>query len=407
MSKAIKRLTTAFMVLVMYPASAQWTDLTTGITNDLNDVHFINNNEGWAVGRQGKIIHTTNAGSTWTLQNSGTTNDLNDVFMVNSTCGYCVGNGGKTLKYNGTTWSTLSIGFSQDMFGVHFLTTTEGWISGDWGRIMMTTDGGSSWTTQMDNSIYSNTFNDLSMISSSDGWAVGSSGRVLHYDGANWSNVSNPASAGLINLYSVSFNNTSNGFMTGESSKVYQWDGSSWNEHSTSLPDNSFHVYGVHTISNTLAYAATSAGFGGEGYILKYNGTSWITSYSYTGMGTELFTGIHFPSAGKGYCVANSGIVKTLGTASAIDENAVAELDVNVFPNPVSDFVNIRYNLEKGSQVTIEIFNLSGHKIIDLCSFIQGAGWHEFKADLRAFESGVYLVKIQAGDCVSVREVIK
>jgi photosystem II stability/assembly factor-like uncharacterized protein len=408
MSKTTKLLKTALLVCLIYPASAQWTDLTSGITNDLNDVYFINNSEGWAVGRQGKIIHTTNAGASWTLQNSGTTNDLNDVFMVNSTCGYCVGDGGKTLKYNGTTWSTLSIGFSQDMFGVHFLSTTEGWISGDWGRIMYTNDGGSSWTIQMDNSIYSNAFNDLCMISASDGWAVGSSGRVLHFDGTNWSNVSNPAATDFIDLHSVSFSNSANGHMSGDNSKVYYYDGSSWVEYSTSLPDNTFHIYAVYTLSNTLAYAATSAGFGGQGYILKYDGTTWSTSYNYTGSGTELFTGIHFPTAGKGYCVANSGIVKTLGSAgSGIGENAVPEVDVNVYPNPVTDFINIQYNLEKPVQVMIDVFDVSGHKVSGLYSASQGAGSHTFNADLRMYESGVYLVKIEAGDCVSVREVIK
>ena len=205
-----------------------WADLNSGITNDLEDVYFVDNTNGWAVGRQGKIIRTINGGTSWSTQNSATTKDLNKIFMVSSSLGYAVGDGGTGIKYNGTSWSTLNISFSQDMYGVYFLDATTGWVSGDWGCIKMTTDGGSTWTTQMSNSIYSNTFNDLHMLSATEGWAVGSSGRVLKYDGTNWTTVSNPASNNLDDLHAVSFISSNDGFMSGESSGMYHWDGNSW-----------------------------------------------------------------------------------------------------------------------------------------------------------------------------------
>src|SRR5688572_15775267 len=93
---------TAAFMLLLTPAFGQWNDQNSSVTNDLEDVYFINQNEGWAVGRQGKIVHTTNAGATWAAQNSGTTYDLNKVHMLNASFGLAVGEHGTVLKYNGS-----------------------------------------------------------------------------------------------------------------------------------------------------------------------------------------------------------------------------------------------------------------------------------------------------------------
>ncbi|MFZ2865527.1 MAG: YCF48-related protein [Ignavibacteriaceae bacterium] len=58
----------------------------------------------WAVGNTGKILKTTNGGTNWTTQSSGTTNDLYSVYFVNETTGWAVGWSGKILKsINGST----------------------------------------------------------------------------------------------------------------------------------------------------------------------------------------------------------------------------------------------------------------------------------------------------------------
>ena len=135
---------------------AQWANQNSNTTQDLNDTYFIDNNTGWAVGRNGALVYTSNGGTTWAAQNSATIKDLNDIFMVNATTGYAVGDNGTVIKFNGTAWSALTSGTTLDLFGVHFVDANTGWISGDYGRIMMTTNGGTSWTTQVNNSTYTN-----------------------------------------------------------------------------------------------------------------------------------------------------------------------------------------------------------------------------------------------------------
>jgi photosystem II stability/assembly factor-like uncharacterized protein len=341
-----------------------WSDQNSSITNDLNDVAFVDNNNGWAVGRQGKIVHTTNGGATWAEQNSGTTNDLQRVSMVSSTSGYAVGATGTVIKYNGSTWSTLNISFSQDMYGVYFLDSNTGWVSGDWGRIMMTTNGGSTWTIQMDNSTYSNTFRDLAMLSATEGWAVGSSGKVLKYNGSSWSSVSNPATANLTDLYAVGFSGSGNGFTSGQNSTMYQWDGSSWNTQNTALPDNSFHVYDLCMLSSSLGYAVTTPGFGGGGVILKYNGNTWASDYAYTGMNSELFTGVTATPNGNIYAVGATGMIKMKGTGgttpTGIAINNANASGLQVYPNPFTSAFTISLPASENGNVTVALKDLTG-----------------------------------------------
>jgi photosystem II stability/assembly factor-like uncharacterized protein len=388
-----------------------WTDLNSGITNDLEDIYFADNDNGWAVGRQGKIIRTTNGGTSWSTQNSTTTKDLNKIFMVNSSAGYAVGDGGTVLKYNGTTWSTLSIGFSQDMYGVYFLDASTGWVSGDWGCIKMTTDGGSTWTTQMNNSIYSNTFNDLHMLSSTEGWAVGSSGRVLRYDGTNWTSVSNPASSNLNDLHAVSFTSSNDGFMSGQSSGMYYWDGSGWSTFNTDLSSNSYHIYDVHMISSTLGYAATTPGFGGQGIILKYDGNSWAKDYEYGGMNSELFTGITSTSNGNIYVVASTGMIKMKSSGGSvptgITKNRIKGTELSVYPNPSSTLFVFNFPLSEASNVSLSITDIQG-KIIKMTNEKRMASENNSIAvDGSSFENGIYFYTLTTSNSSITGKIIK
>ena len=63
-----------------------WTPQSSGTTNFLNGVSFVDANTGTAVGGEGTILRTTDGGDTWTPQSSGTTNALFGVSLVRD-CG--------------------------------------------------------------------------------------------------------------------------------------------------------------------------------------------------------------------------------------------------------------------------------------------------------------------------------
>lgn len=57
----------------------------------LNDITFTDLNNGWAVGRNGNIIHTSDGGQNWEYQESGTTAELNSVCFVDENHGWICG----------------------------------------------------------------------------------------------------------------------------------------------------------------------------------------------------------------------------------------------------------------------------------------------------------------------------
>ena len=84
-----------------------WTAQTNPSSNSLFDVFFLNTQEGWAVGVNGTILHTTNGGTNWLVEGAGLTgNFLTGVHFTSSTNGYVSGNDKTLLKY------TQSIGIT-------------------------------------------------------------------------------------------------------------------------------------------------------------------------------------------------------------------------------------------------------------------------------------------------------
>lgn len=384
-------------------AQAQWTDLNSGVTNDLNDVFFIDDNNGWAVGRQGTVIRTTNGGSSWEAQNSATNEDLNDLFMVNANTGYAVGDGGTVIKYNGGTWTKQTSGTTRDLFGVHFIDENTGWFCGDWGQIRMTTNGGGSWMEENNHLTHSNLFNDIYMVDGNTGWAVGTSGKIVTYDNGNWVAQT---SGTTTELKGVNFLDDSHGFAVGKNSEIYYFDGASWTFHNSGL--SSYNINNVCIISQTLAYAATSAGFGGVGVILKFNGSVWTKDYEYSGIGTEIFYGIHFPSSGKGYAVGSGGLIKTIGSApTGIGENDNKRIEASVFPNPSVNDACLQFSLSEKGRVKVRISDLSGKTLMVLADEQLNAGIHKIRIGDIDLPAGTYLYTITSGEGTSSGKITK
>lgn len=76
-----------------------------------------------------------------------------------------------------------------------------------------------------------------------------------------------------------------------------------------------------------------------------------------------------------------------------------------VYPNPFNAQSSIRYGLPKGSWVILEVFNLSGQRIQTILSAYQSAGYYEEIWNASDFSSGIYLVRMKAGDYIETRRM--
>ncbi len=65
----------------------------------------------------------------------------------------------------------------------------------------------------------------LDMIAADDGWAVGTDGLIMHYDGNAWNQVNSGTS---LTFHAVSMVDSQNGWAVGDSGLILRWNGSNW-----------------------------------------------------------------------------------------------------------------------------------------------------------------------------------
>ncbi len=148
------------------PSGTGWQKI--GVNGDLFGVHFVSASEGWAVGLDQVIAHTTDAGGTWTLVGkdqfiwksgqppTGNVPNFFDVFFINPETGWAVGwpeaifktsNGGDTWVEQHLNHARLTPDEGAGVYlrKVRFLNESHGWAVGRFGYIFKTDDGGATW----------------------------------------------------------------------------------------------------------------------------------------------------------------------------------------------------------------------------------------------------------------------
>ena len=187
----------------------------------LNDVDFANGSEGWAVGKNGVIRRTTNAGQSWSTQTSSTTNDLNSLCFINEDFGWVVGDYGKIIHTTngGYTWTGQANTAAGNLWGVCFIDESDGWVVGDVATILHTTDGGQNWSVQDANPSQNFRFTSVQFLDENFGWISAIYGRIfLTTDGGeNWQQIEIPD---LESLMSVFFIDRNNGWAVGENGTI-------------------------------------------------------------------------------------------------------------------------------------------------------------------------------------------
>lgn len=143
------------------------------------DASFTDANIGTIVGSSGKIIKTTNGGTSWINQTIGVSRTLFGVCFTNSNNGVAVGSYGTIVKTTdgGNTWIQISSGTTEEFKAVSFTDSNTGTVVGGDGIILKTTDGGASWNNQSI-STEKSSIDDVHFVDSQNGWIVTGSGRI-------------------------------------------------------------------------------------------------------------------------------------------------------------------------------------------------------------------------------------
>jgi len=156
--------------------------------DDLFSVSFPTETEGWACGRYGTILHTTDGGATWSPQESGTIFTLSGISFADAQHGWAVGNKGTIVHTSdgGKTWTLQESPVDYFHMDVVSISPQKGFVVSERTHILATEDGGRTWEVRFKDEDY--ILKSISFCDDQHGWVVGEYGHTYHTEdgGKTW-----------------------------------------------------------------------------------------------------------------------------------------------------------------------------------------------------------------------------
>ncbi len=315
-----------------------------GIDGMLQDVYFMDNQNGLVVGDSGLMLMTSDGGKTWEKMEvdmrppgagqrpggagggppgggfgRGGPAPLYNIYFVDENVGFIIGGRGTILKTEdgGKTWvrkmAMSSAGVGRDgnprplranLMGIQMISETTGFIAGTENTILKTTDGGETWVGSSERARVGETRNNLEgiwFVSPTTGWVIGSFGTLLHTaDGGETWEKRDPGFDN--NLFGIHFLDENTGWISGQEGLILHTTdgGATWNQQKVESYDD------LHDI--TFVDAMVGWAVGGYNSILHTTdgGKTWTLSNI---PGSANLKGIHATDANNCWTVNDWGVI--------------------------------------------------------------------------------------------------
>lgn len=221
-------------------AQDEWTVIHPYPTSsNLLDACFVSEQEGWAVGTDGLIMHTTDGGYEWDIQHDQPQESFWGIFFVDELEGWAVGWSKIYHTDNGgISWEKqLFPSVLGDLTDVYFINPDTGWIVGTYKIVLLTTNGGENWTKVMNQINGEKCFYSVDFTDALHGCAVG--GRMTYPDegfimvtdngGLSWTETSPPDSH---DFKKIRFSDSLSGWACGYDGDLYKTTdrGNTWED---------------------------------------------------------------------------------------------------------------------------------------------------------------------------------
>lgn len=426
---------------------AQWSQQNSGTDLDLKSICFTDNENGWAVGSEGIILHTTDGGDNWNEQPSGTDYNLESVRFKDPLNGWIAGGwwsfprtGIIMRTYNGGfSWEEMYIDTAYYLNDIYFTDSLHGWAvgaysyyMGQYGTILHSDDGGITWNRQE-----SFTWSSLQSIHFTDpdtGWVVGG-----YYNGSTGyphCSIHKTTNGGItwevqintIGIYSpltsVYFTDAEYGWAVGRNYTFSmgpvpnilrtnnggtQWDSTLYN--GTNGPEYS--LESVCFINKNTGWAV-----GGMNWFISHEfsiilhtqdgGDSWKEQAAGT---KQMLNSVCFVNAEEGWIAADSGTILHTDNGGIVGlsqhDVSYSKLQLKTYPNPADRIMNIEYVLARSGAkasriinsevVSLNVFDIYGQEIATLVNETQPAGEYTVRVNTSDLPAGLYLVRLHAG----------
>jgi photosystem II stability/assembly factor-like uncharacterized protein len=405
-------------ILSLQISNAQWTRISTGVTQDFNDVFSLpNSSTVFACGNSGKIVVSYNSGTNWQILNSGTSENLYSIAFMDGLYGWAAGSTGKIIRTTngGMNWTSQSGNGTTYNAMYSWINTNPGrWavivgdvLNGFNPVIKRTTNGGSSWEGISNN--YSEDIKDVKFFDTETnngiGFAVGGGTNCLIlktvYGGLNWTQdpIVTPGK-----LYSVFFINQNTGFTVGNNGKYLKTTDGGDNWVVSTLGSGDLRsIYFPDSLNGWIV------GLAGRVYNTTNGGNNWTIQPN---MGGNHMS-VHFANIQTGWIATNLGDIyqttnggNTIGVHQLSNEIPTNYLVSQNHPNPFNPKTNINFDITEKDNVKLTIFDVLGREITILVNQQLQPGSYKVDWDASNYPSGVYFYKLEAGEFIQSKKMI-
>ena len=76
------------------------------------------------------------------------------------------------------------------------------------------------------------------------------------------------------------------------------------------------------------------------------------------------------------------------------------------YPNPFNPVTTLNFGIPVEAEVFLKVYNLQGREVSSLISGNMEAGYHSVVWDANSYASGVYFVKMVAGEFVNTQKLM-
>jgi photosystem II stability/assembly factor-like uncharacterized protein len=209
------------------------------------------------------------------------------------------------LNVQAENWSWNKVANNTNLQSVDMVNSTDGWAVGFAGTII-------HWDGTRWNNIGSPTTVNLravDMINPEEGWAIagniggwGNNNSIIKLDGTTWQNLSEPVSVEALDMMS-----STDGWAVGPAGITLHWDGTNWTRVETPINGP---LESVDFINSNDGWAVgRRVQYSGINYMLHWNGTGWNAVESPKMVGTRTLWAVDMVSSSDAWAVGDSGLI--------------------------------------------------------------------------------------------------
>ncbi|WP_171025858.1 YCF48-related protein [Hymenobacter jeollabukensis] len=358
------------------------------------------------------LARTTDGGRSWQSISSGApVNPLRYFSFPSATTGFA-------LTYNtvyrttngGQSWQALNLSsmYVSSLAGLDFVDAQTGYVVDDSGQLFKTTDGGATWTA--------------SMLNRTRNYASGHPRNIRFFDRGNGcvqddaGNVFRTTDGGANWLWERNLSSQSAAYTRNGQALVLGGRHGMLVRHSLAQPTRPFRARALPPValtdsSATLAAALTTVNCSVDSLYFEYGPTSGVgypqSTFAYNApwylpdsLRGPVFNGLQPATS---YRVrlrfVHNGVrfYSTDTTFTTAERPAQPMPELVAYPNPTTGYLRVLAAGQRG-RAHIELFSLQGHRVYQT----DGAG-----LDLTNLPNGMYLLRVQLGDQVYRRRIVK